>query len=226
MKIETKITYNDAYVASIYINGKFFKEVGGLSSINNLMNTIAHSLTNDEDFHYFNEINEYNIIFLDIDGVLNCQLFYEKRRLENKDFILKHPYDKYKYEICPDRISWLNELCEEVNAKVVISSTWRAMDNPIDEVLKYCGATFDIIGITPFTKERVRGVEIKLWLDNNIKPETYGCYSHDFYKYAIIDDDSDMLLNQANHFFSTDNYSGLTPNTCYKIRRFFTHKTI
>lgn len=170
-------------------------------------------------------MKKHNIIFLDIDGVLNCQLFYEKRRLEKKDFILKHKYDRYKYEICSERMQWLNKLCEDTNTKVVISSTWRAMDNPIDEVLKYCGATFDIIGITPFTEERVRGVEIKLWLEENITKEKYGCLYFDFYRYAIIDDDSDMLLNQQHHFFQTDNYSGLTPNTCYKIRRFFTHKT-
>jgi hypothetical protein len=40
--------------------------------------------------------------------------------------------------------------------------------------------------------------------------------------YVIIDDDSDMLLHQAEHFFLTDNYSGLTPNTCYKIKRYLT----
>jgi hypothetical protein len=26
---------------------------------------------------------------------------------------------------------------------------------------------------------------------------------------------------QREHFFQTDNYSGLTPNICYKIQRFF-----
>ena len=41
------------------------------------------------------------------------------------------------------------------------------------------------------------------------------------YNYVIIDDDSDMLLWQANHFFQTDSYSGLTPNICYRIKRYF-----
>ena len=40
-----------------------------------------------------------------------------------------------------------------------------------------------------------------------------------------VDDDGDMLLWQQHNFFQTDNYSGLTPNICYKIKRFFTHKT-
>ena len=38
-------------------------------------------------------------------------------------------------------------------------------------------------------------------------------------------DDSDMLLNQKEHFFQTDNYSGLTPTICYKIKRFITGRT-
>jgi hypothetical protein len=67
----------------------------------------------------------------------------------------------------------------------------------------------------------VFGAEVK----DNIKPETHGCNYFDFHKYAIIDDDSDMLLNQRFNFFQTDNYSGLTPNTCYKIKRFFTGRT-
>ena len=51
--------------------------------------------------------------------------------------------------------------------------------------------------------------------------ETCGCHYYDFYNYVIIDDDSDMLLNQQEHFFNTDYYSGLTHNTCYRIKRFF-----
>ena len=42
--------------------------------------------------------------------------------------------------------------------------------------------------------------------------------------YAIIDDDSDMLLWQKDNFFQTDSYSGLTPTTCYKIKNFFMQK--
>lgn len=41
-----------SYCGSIKINGKFFKEVGGLTNINDLMDTIAHSLNNDEDFKF------------------------------------------------------------------------------------------------------------------------------------------------------------------------------
>ena len=94
----------------------------------------------------------------------------------------------------------------------------------LQEIFDYCGGTFKVISKTEHLGFE-RGIEISKWLKDNIKPETHGCHYFDFHKYAIIDDDSDMLLNQRFNFFQTDNYSGLTPNTCYKIKRFITGRT-
>lgn len=173
-----------------------------------------------------------NIIFLDIDGVFNCQIYYKSKQFldyrENpkaEDEKVKR-LDYYASQICKERMGWFNQLCEETDSEVVISSTWRSSGSVevLQEMMNYCGATFKIIGKTPHTGYE-RGTEISKWLKDNITPETYGCHYFDFYRYAIIDDDSDMLLNQESHFFKTDNFSGLTPNTCYKIKRFFLHKT-
>lgn len=178
-----------------------------------------------------------NIIFLDIDGVLNCQLFYESQQFEDyKDAKKKlrkqvkskeiERLDFYNSQICKKRVEWLNDLCKETDSKIVISSTWRSGKSveELQEILNYCGATFEIISKTGHSESRVRGVEIKEWLCENCKM-LFGVEYYDFYRYAIIDDDSDMLLNQGSHFFQTDTYSGLTPSTCYKIKRFFTHQT-
>jgi hypothetical protein len=168
-----------------------------------------------------------NIIFLDIDGVLNCELHYQSKNFADHKITKKEgKLDYYKIQICPERISWFNDLCKENNCVVVISSIWR-MGKTIEElqeVMNYCGGTFKVIGKTPHTGYE-RGTEISKWLEENIKPDTHGCHYFDFHSYAIIDDDSDMLLNQRNHFFQTDNYSGLTPNVCYKIGRFFGQPT-
>lgn len=185
-----------------------------------------------------------NIIFLDVDGVLNCQLFYEKQFGHLSDNGLIHFYrtvkkylkklfhqkqmtdlDYYKFQMCPDRMAMLNQLCKDANAVVVLSASMRSGKSVerLNEIFKYCGATFEIIDKTGYTGYE-RGTEISQWLKKNITPETYGCDYFEFYNYVIIDDDSDMLLNQQHHFFKTDNYSGLTPNTCWEIKHFFTHR--
>ena len=186
-----------------------------------------------------------NLIFLDVDGVLNCQIFYEKnfeklkrydgiplykvvkkhlRKLVKKKDIGRLPY--YKSQMCPDRMAMLNHLCETTDSAVVLSASMRGGKSVLDlnRIFQYCGATFTIIGKTGHCTDRIRGVEIYNWLKENT-PYWFGVNYYDFHRYAIIDDDSDMLLWQQHNFFHTDNYSGLTPNTCYKIKRFFTHET-
>lgn len=150
------------------------------------------------------------LVFVDVDGVLNCQLFYERR------YKGEYPIN---LEVCPDRMSWLNQLIENIEAKVVISSSWRSDPDCVKKLREY-GATFDIIGLTPHLgQDCVRGNEIYKWISDN--EETVRCCVSDYKNYVIIDDDSDMLYQQRNNLFLTDFYSGLTPNTCYKIKRFF-----
>src|SRR6185312_5049549 len=178
-----------------------------------------------------------SIVFLDMDGVFNCQLFYSSKQFQNyreakkqlrKDVKAKRieRLEYYASQICKERVQWFHKLCQEVNAVVVISSTWRQNKTvgELQEIMDYCGGNFKIIDKTPYTGYE-RGTEISKWLHDNIKPEIHGCHYYDFHRYVIIDDDSDMLLNQRFNFFQTDNYSGLTPNTCYKIKRFLTGRT-
>ena len=177
------------------------------------------------------------LIFLDIDGVFNCQLHYHSLQFESyrdakkqlrKDVKAKRieRLDYYASQICKERIGWFNTLCKDIGAEVIISSTWRMSKTveQLQEVLNYCGGDFKVISKTEHLGFE-RGIEISKWLKDNIKLETHGCHYYDFHKYVIIDDDSDMLLNQRFNFFKTDNYSGLTPNTCYKIKRFITGQT-
>jgi hypothetical protein len=192
------------------------------------------------------ELNKYrNIIFLDVDGVLNCQLFYTERykHLTQYDGIpfyktvkkylrklLKTKelsrMDYYKSEMCPMRMGLLNQLCAETNSAVVLSASMRSgwTVEELQEIFNYCGATFTIIDKTGHCYDRVRGVEILNWMKDNCM-QWFGVNYYDFHRYAIIDDDSDMLLWQQHNFFHTDNYSGLTPTTTYIIKRFFTHET-
>lgn len=165
-----------------------------------------------------------NIMFLDIDGVLNCQIFYE----EQKDKINSESKDDYYIkQICKKRIDWLNKLCEEEKIQVVISSSWR-LGKTIEDlkhIFSLVGATFEIIDKTPNLRGDgcLRGNEIYKWIYDNSE-KLFGIKYYEYKSYVIIDDDSDMLLWQQPHFFQTDGYSGLTPNTCYKIKQFFSRK--
>jgi histidinol phosphatase-like enzyme len=155
-----------------------------------------------------------NIIFLDVDGVLNSEIFFAER--------IKNIKMGPTRNIDPRAIQALNLLCNKVNAKVVISSSWKSGGLIfMQDILKLAGATFDIIDITPDLRgdHCFRGNEIYLWIKENEK--LLGKPYTDYHSYVIIDDDSDMLLWQRENFFQTDYYSGLTPNICYKITRFF-----
>jgi len=164
-------------------------------------------------------------IFLDVDGVLNSQLHYESKQFTDYKSD-KNDDDYQKSQISSIKIQWLNDLCTELNASVVISAGMRLSRSVKDlqEIFNLCGATFEIIGKTDYLGYE-RGIEISKWLKDNIKLETHGVYCFDFQDYVIIDDDDDMLLSQRNNFFQTDPYVGLTPTICENIKKFITGLT-
>jgi hypothetical protein len=159
-------------------------------------------------------MNNTNLIFLDIDGVLNHRVYYNEI----------YQNDRYKtigYPMCnidTKAIMLLNELIAKTRAKVVISSTWKKSNSLfyLKHLLGEMGFIGDIIGVTPslYCNESKtslpRGFEIKVWLKDN------GYYWNNNYNYVILDDDSDMLMNQQQHFVYVDNCVGLTKNTIYK----------
>ena len=182
------------------------------------------------------------IIFLDIDGVLNHQDWYVKRQKEiNKDDVVSHyPF----YEFDPESVNQLNRIIEETGAKVVVSSTWRIgrTPNQLQEILDRVGFVGEVIDTTPHFHakgtdndgEKIgytipRGCEIDWWLDNKGKFQRIN-WSADVQNehlekslvknYVIIDDDSDMLYGQREHFVKTYFMNGLTEdkaNDCIKI---------
>ena len=166
------------------------------------------------------------IIFLDIDGVLNCQLHYQSEQF--KKYVANSKSDKvdwdkyYLSQLSIERVQWLNELCEEMDLSIVISSTWR-IGKAIEElqrILNLAGATFEIIGKTEIDRNQFRGNEIYKWIElHSVK--LFNQKPHIFRKYVILDDDSDMLYWQKNNLFIVDSYAGLTPNICYQIKNFF-----
>jgi len=155
------------------------------------------------------------IIFLDIDGVMNSDLFSQKRNQEQRK------KKRYKGDNIDEQcVEYLNELIKDTGAKVVISSSWRK--DGIDYCRKHLeakGFVGEIIDITPNLRHEgcLRGNEIYHWINKNT--EILGVKNgSDFKEYVIFDDDSDMLLWQQDNFILVDSHCGLTPNQCYRAK--------
>lgn len=94
------------------------------------------------------------VIFLDVDGVLNSDEYFDKIQEMNIEGIEK--------EIDVNTIKLLKEGIEETGARVVLSSSWRNTKN--GQELKQLLASYEIVvDSTPFI-DNVRGIEIKEYL--------------------------------------------------------------
>lgn len=160
------------------------------------------------------------IIFLDIDGVLN----------HNKWFDWAHQHPEFMKEgghknIDPTSVNKIIELCNITDAGIVMSSSWRywSLGNTIKKLssIRDLRPILDrLIGITPRTDIRFRGEEIKKFLDccknQNFYTETGDQLSDGRFKisenpkYVIFDDDNDMLDEQLDYFIQTDDRIGIT----------------
>lgn len=117
-------------------------------------------------------------------------------------------------------INWLNELIEETGAKVVISSTWRGDGAAyMQQVLDFEGVVCDVIGETGYSlKVLERGKYDPIdpqWLDYDCilrgeQIEDWLLQHPEVKQYVILDDDSDMLLKQKDHFVHVSNEYGFS----------------
>jgi hypothetical protein len=152
-----------------------------------------------------------NLIFLDIDGVIATPECLEDGM----------------WGLVESKQELLGKIIESTDAKIVLSSSWRL--HTVEDTVAYMnkkGFRFSdrIIGVTirgyhyiqkGFPMSICRGVEIKQWIDNNIHRENgQGAFVRKKiqvdYNYVILDDDTDMLLEQQRHFVQCDPKTGLT----------------
>lgn len=148
-----------------------------------------------------------SIIFLDIDGVL-CINFTKGTEHRNTD--------KYGDHFDPECVNQLKRITDATGADIVISSTWRKAGlRAMQDMWEDRSLPGNVIDITPFnvfpdswplwnsldhTYMNSRGEGIKKWMEVNGYPD----------RYVIIDDDSDMLDWQKDHFVMTETEIGLT----------------
>lgn len=156
------------------------------------------------------------IIFLDIDGVLNCENAYRAGECQYQEWVWEDGRRGHHQKFCSWSKELLNKLTLETGAKVVISSTWRNSGIEfMKKVWELEEMEGEIIGITPNFSGKIkgytvpRGCEINWYLKNDLGfnhinwcLETQKEYmdKSGVDNYIIIDDDSDMLYGQRNHF--------------------------
>lgn len=149
-----------------------------------------------------------NVIFLDIDGVLNnenhaiqlIELLGREQYFQLHRDLGEMPFDYRSVKL-------LQQLVKETGAEIVLSSTWRISPKHIEFFEKYTG--LKVAGKTPRLPYFIRGQEIAQYL-----------YKHrEIVNYVIIDDDSDMLKEQKEHFVKVDAKKGFTKDEFIKCER-------
>lgn len=129
------------------------------------------------------------VLFLDVDGVLNS--------LATTNFHELYPIDPYMAFL-------VGRIQLQTGCEVVLSSSWRLHPEGMQNVSK---RVVELLDKTPYTGG-TRGQEIQEWL--NIKGPVVE-------KYAILDDDTDMLPKQFPNFFKTTFETGLTDEIAEKV---------
>ncbi len=139
------------------------------------------------------------VLFLDIDGVVNCRSTTQRHR----GFI----------GIDPHMAFMVGKIVLDTDCKVVLSSSWRSTEDGITEVESQVVKLYDCTPSSWYGKEKdhhsTRGEEIQKWLD--VHPEVT--------KYAILDDDSDMLESQLPNFFKTTWLNGLSKEIAAEVTK-------
>jgi len=148
-----------------------------------------------------------NVIFLDIDGVLNSEMYYRSVDRTIKDW---SRFD-------PRVVDMIIELIEEFSAKLVISSTWRfgavkQLNNELTKsgLKKYLHEDWK----TPQVHPSHRGTEIKMWLHEHTEVKNY----------LILDDDMNVLEEQIRYFVRTDLKYGMQEEHLGKARKLLSTK--
>jgi hypothetical protein len=136
------------------------------------------------------------VIFLDIDGVLNCPKTPNPR--------------KFPYVIDDGLLARFRQLIERTGASVVLSSTWRYDPAGIFSA-KHYGVPF--IDITPDMPDEPRCKEILTWIRNH--PEVT--------RYVVIDDEDDEL--DGLPFFQPSSRTGLTEKIVAGVADYLNGKT-
>lgn len=136
------------------------------------------------------------VLFLDVDGVLNNS----HTRVSPDGFFGTDPH----------MVLLLDRIIQATKCQVVLSSAWRHHKPSMAYIGKMIHG--GLLSKTGDAENGHRGREIQDWLD-----EWNDLATDKVERYAIVDDDSDMLEEQLPSFFQTKWETGLTEETAERI---------
>ena len=145
-----------------------------------------------------------NIIFLDIDGVLNSQKLFIQEKMRRINYYKHLPYDKTEIKLLIklldidfEKVLKIKELTHLTNSKIVVCSGWKNLRiwPLVEEYLINLGLP---ILDTTLDLSSNRGKEIRTYLKNQQVDN-----------YIIIDDDifPDFDQEQLSHLIHTNFYT-------------------
>ena len=158
------------------------------------------------------------ILFLDFDGVLNTREFLTELHTRKVNHTENLRRDSQKGNVSgdsrwvdmvdPSKVALLNQIIEETNCLVVVSSSWRIQNTRQDlqSILDKRGFKGHILGKTgKRLSNHWRGNEIRWWLQDwrNSGRENISSF-------VILDDESDMLDLMPRLVQTSFNDEGLT----------------
>ena len=164
-----------------------------------------------------------NILFLDVDGVLNSERSFLAGNHRIKQYEIENPDDPYwqKITMCtidPVAVEIVNRICDKCNVSIVISSTHRKHFPDTDNKLILMKNYFEALGIkreyvVGWTESlnAIRGIEIKEWLDRH----------ENVMNYVILDDSSDMMPEQMPFFVRCDGLVGVSSGNYFQMMKLF-----
>lgn len=141
--------------------------------------------------------SDHRIIFLDVDGVIaNTQTLLERAK-QWKDKTLVDLTNQF----VPTSVKVLKEIVDIMDAKVVISSSWRKLPETLGPLLcKMVNNGIPVIGVTPSVPSGRRDEEIfKYMRDNKLR----------FGDVLVLDDDSADLTDVETRLYKVNPKYGL-----------------
>ncbi len=164
-----------------------------------------------------------NFIFLDIDGVMNNRRDWMSKVNNKAEQFLDHRM------FCNEAWQLLSNTCRKVNASVILSSSWRlglTYDENDKVIVRDTNCHLSTKLIEYFDKYNIKlvGITVNNWSDSGQQIMKYVMDHLDIEEDFVVIDDEAFDIREyisEDQFINTEFETGLLPEHCEKIIRYF-----